>query len=167
MAFQGKARTDVYGTPQETPESHSEAKGENKVARLFNFLIPFLLCSCSFQLATVRYVVDGDTIRLGSGEYVRYLCLDTPEIHHPRKPPEIEGYQARDMNRQLLDRTVILELHGRDRYGRILAVVYSRGRNVNQALADANPAWVQTKWSPKLCKEVLHENRLPVLPNRK
>ena len=28
----------------------------------------------------VDYVVDGDTIRLGSGTYVRLIGIDTPEV---------------------------------------------------------------------------------------
>ncbi|KRE94025.1 hypothetical protein ASG76_11500 [Nocardioides sp. Soil774] len=30
--------------------------------------------------ASVAYVVDGDTIRLSSGTYVRLIGIDTPEV---------------------------------------------------------------------------------------
>src|SRR5438046_10686268 len=33
-------------------------------------------------------VVDGDTLLLQSGEHVRLIGVDTPEIKHPKKPVE-------------------------------------------------------------------------------
>jgi endonuclease YncB( thermonuclease family) len=34
-------------------------------------------------VAHVGYVVDGDTVRLMSGRYVRLIGYDTPEYGHP------------------------------------------------------------------------------------
>src|ERR1700730_8956901 len=54
---------------------------------------------------TVVRTVDGDTIyvRLGRGvEKVRYIGIDTPEVHHPTRGEEPGGREATDVNRRLL-----------------------------------------------------------------
>lgn len=76
--------------------------------------------------------VDGDTIyvRLATGvEKVRYIGVDTPEVHHPTRGEEPGGREATVVNRRLLgDRPVRLEtdVQLRDRYGRLLAYVWAR-----------------------------------------
>lgn len=62
--------------------------------------------------------VDGDTIQLGNGQYVRLLGYDTPEVGQC-------GYaQAKAKMASLIQGGVKLENRsGRDRYGRILAYV--------------------------------------------
>jgi len=76
--------------------------------------------------------VDGDTIyvRLATGvEKVRYIGVDTPEVHHPTRGEEPGGREAAVVNRRLLgDRPVRLEtdVQLRDRYGRLLAYVWAR-----------------------------------------
>src|SRR5260370_30062212 len=54
---------------------------------------------------TVVRTVDGDTIyvRLASGvEKVRYIGIDTPEVHHPTRGEEPGGREATEVNRRLL-----------------------------------------------------------------
>ena len=99
------------------------------------------LCHCSvvlnYQLARVKKVYDGDTILLTNGERVRYLYIDTPEIHHPRKPPEPYGYLAWHKNQELLKSGAVIlsyDLSRRDRYGRLLARVYSENKYLNAEL---------------------------------
>src|SRR5690348_5389008 len=81
---------------------------------------------------TVGRIVDGDTIyvRLTTGvEKVRYIGVDTPEVHHPTRGEEPGGREAAVVNRRLLgDRPVRLEtdVQLRDRYGRLLAYVWAR-----------------------------------------
>jgi len=76
--------------------------------------------------------VDGDTIyvRLATGvEKVRYIGVDTPEVHHPTRGEEPGAREAAVVNRRLLgDRPVRLEtdVQLRDRYGRLLAYVWAR-----------------------------------------
>jgi len=83
--------------------------------------------------ATVQVVriIDGDTIEVccvfGDRVKVRYIGIDTPEIHHPMKGVEPYGKEAVETNRKLVDgKTVRLEfdVEQRDKYGRILAYVY-------------------------------------------
>ena len=77
--------------------------------------------------AVIQRVIDGDTVVLSGGERVRYIGLDTPELHHPRKPVEWYAREAKEFNRQLVDGKPVrleLDVQKRDRYGRLLAYVY-------------------------------------------
>jgi micrococcal nuclease len=92
---------------------------------------------------TVVRVVDGDTVIVrgpgGSTEDVRLIGIDTPETVDPRRPVGCFGPEASAYAKHLLTgRRVLLrydrELH--DRYGRLLAYVYLRGKFVNAALVE-------------------------------
>lgn len=89
-------------------------------------------------------VIDGDTIRVAGLGRVRYTGIDTPEIKHPgRGEAEPYGYEAMEANRKLVEgKKVKLELDTgkRDRYGRILAYVYSGSVFVNAYLVEAGYA---------------------------
>jgi micrococcal nuclease len=90
----------------------------------------------------VEHVVDGDTVivRAGGGALrVRLLGIDTPETVDPDRPVGCFGPEASAYTKHLLTgRSVTLvydrELH--DRYGRLLAYVYLRGRFVNASLVE-------------------------------
>ncbi|MGG5817713.1 thermonuclease family protein [Falsiroseomonas sp. HW251] len=81
------------------------------------------------EAATCR-VTDGDSLVCGQ-ERVRIAGLDTPELHG-RCPQETAlARQARSRMRSLVARGVTLHPQGRDRYGRLLAVVVdARGTDV-------------------------------------
>lgn len=86
--------------------------------------------------ATVDAVLDGDTIRLSSGEKLRYIGVDTPEkLTHP---PECYAQEATRRNRKLVEgkRVALRKDHSEvDRYGRLLRYVYlADGRMVNELL---------------------------------
>lgn len=95
----------------------------------------------------VTAVLDGDTITVAGVGAVRYLGIDTPELHHPRKPVERFAARAAAMNRRLVaGRTVRLEtdVEERDAYGRLLAYVYVgddmvNARLVAEGMAEAYP----------------------------
>ncbi len=104
--------------------------------------------------ATVQVVrvIDGDTIQVccvfGDRENVRYIGINTPEIHHPMKGVEHFGKEASEANRKLVDgKTVRLEfdVQEQDRYGRLLAYVYlEEGTFVNAWLVENGYAMVMT-----------------------
>jgi micrococcal nuclease len=87
--------------------------------------------------------VDGDTVwvRLASGvEKVRYIGIDTPEVHHPTRGEEPGGRAATEINRGLVgDRPVRLEpdVQLRDRHGRLLAYVWVRRADGVEVMANA------------------------------
>jgi micrococcal nuclease len=100
--------------------------------------------------ADVVRIVDGDTIHVRVGdrvEKVRYIGVNTPEVHHPTRGEEPGGRQASDVNRTLVDgRRVQLELDVRlrDRYGRLLAYVWVADVMVNAELVRLGYAQVMT-----------------------
>jgi len=92
--------------------------------------------SASGGSATVRVdrVVDGDTAKVfyeGDDDYVRYIGIDTPESVKPGYPVECYGEEASRFNAKLLARhptvKLVFDKEQRDRYGRLLAYVYSGG----------------------------------------
>ena len=81
--------------------------------------------------AKLGYVVDGDTIRLANGQYVRLIGVDTPERGRPY-------YQAAKINLDLLvgGRIQLVNpasVDDVDRYGRLLRYVRDGGRDTGLA----------------------------------
>jgi len=74
--------------------------------------------------------VDGDTVHVrlvDRIEKVRYIGINTPEVHHPTRGEEPGGRAATEINRGLVGgRAVRLEpdVQLRDRYRRLLAYVW-------------------------------------------
>jgi micrococcal nuclease len=95
-------------------------------------------------------VVDGDTVHVRVGdrvEKVRYIGVNTPEIHHPTKGEEPGGREAHAVNRRLVEgKRVRLELdvQARDRYGRLLAYVWLGEIMINAELVRLGYAQVMT-----------------------
>ncbi len=78
------------------------------------------------ESATVLRVVDGDTVELASGQKLRYIGIDTPEIVAPGKPVECFGREAQNENKRLVEgKTIKLEkdISETDKYGRLLRYV--------------------------------------------
>lgn len=99
--------------------------------------------SCGPSTGVVAEVIDGDTIVLDSGEKIRYLMVDTPEITHGLN--ECYGLEARDFNSSLvLGYKVRLEydVQCTDAYDRLLAYVYVDNREVNSLLVERGYACV-------------------------
>lgn len=94
--------------------------------------------TCGPATGVVKNVVDGDTIDLVSGERVRYLLVDTPELRGERGP-DCFAVEATRINRDLvLGREI--ELHYdrvcHDRFGRLLAYVTLGGVDINRRLVE-------------------------------
>jgi len=84
----------------------------------------------------VKYVHDGDTIRLMDGRKVRLIGINAPEVAYDDKPGQPLGREAgRALSRLTKGQHVALR-YGRekkDRYGRLLAHVYlADQRNVQE-----------------------------------
>jgi micrococcal nuclease len=99
---------------------------------------------------TVVRIVDGDTIYVQLAdrvEKIRYIGVNTPEIHHPTRGEEPGGREAAAVNRRLVGaRHVRLELdvRTRDRHGRLLAYVWAGDMMVNAELVRLGYAQVMT-----------------------
>ena len=111
---------------------------------------PTLVHASSLAEALVVRVVDGDTIHVrvdGHLEKVRYIGVNTPEVHHPSKGEEPGGREAHAVNRRLVEgKRVRLELdvQSRDRYGRLLAYVWIGDTMINAELVRLGYAQVMT-----------------------
>jgi micrococcal nuclease len=97
------------------------------------------------QLARIDHVADGDTVDLTSGQRVRLVQIDTPEVYFS---PECYGEQASRMTKRLLPRGTPVRLYREptadavDRYGRLLRYVFRvrDGLNVNVRLVRVGAA---------------------------
>lgn len=99
--------------------------------------------ACGPTEAVVARVIDGDTVELQSGERVRYLLVDTPEITNGKN--DCFGPEARDFNRDLVEGKEIAlsyDVECEDAYGRLLAYVELEGRDVSRLLVDRGFACV-------------------------
>jgi len=123
-----------------------------KIWLLAIIFLVLLACGCQSPPDTVRVtrVIDGDTIIIAGDYRVRYIGIDTPEIH-----PEVEafGLEAWQANCELVEGKVIRlekDVSEVDKYGRLLRYVYVDDVFVNaelvrQGLAQAKAYHPDTK----------------------
>jgi micrococcal nuclease len=138
----------------QTPPGRDHEGGERRSARIVRESVrgglismvgavaALLLGGCGHaatrdRIGVVSAVVDGDTIVVRGVGTVRYIGIDTPELHHPAKPLQRLARRARDENRRLVlgqAVRIVRDREQRDRYGRLLGYVYVGDRMVNAAL---------------------------------
>jgi len=128
----------------------------------------------NYDNVTVNRVVDGDTLQLASGERVRLIGIDTPELHESgklerdsqrsgqdKKAIQQLGELAYEFTRKLVEgKQVRLEFDAekKDKYGRLLAYVYlPDGTFVNAEIVKQGYASLMTippnvKYSDSLLK---------------
>ncbi|OGK41215.1 hypothetical protein A3A74_04185 [Candidatus Roizmanbacteria bacterium RIFCSPLOWO2_01_FULL_35_13] len=99
-------------------------------------VIPTLIASQSavsakpgaeLYLVKVARVIDGDTIKLETGQTVRYIGIDTPETKHPQKKLQCFGKEAMEKNKELVEGKLVRlekDISETDRYWRLLRYVY-------------------------------------------
>lgn len=98
---------------------------------------------CGPSRAEVAKVIDGDTILLTTGEKVRYLMIDTPEITNGKH--DCYGQDARDYNASLVlgqEIELTYDVECKDVYGRLLAYVEAPDGEVNTLLVERGYACV-------------------------
>lgn len=102
------------------------------VIAVLSTLAALLVVAAPANAASVDYVVDGDTVRLQSGVYVRMIGIDTPEVGQcgyraaKRKLDQWVGGEARLVNPAGVD--------NQDHYGRLLRYVHDSGRDTGLGL---------------------------------
>ncbi len=101
----------------------------------------------------VSKAVDGDTVEVktstGKTETVRFIGIDTPETHDPRKAVQCFGTVAAAKTKQLVEgKTVRLETDpsgdDHDKYKRLLRYVYLGDTFINQYLVQQGYAFAYT-----------------------
>lgn len=83
-------------------------------------------------LYRVSEVIDGDTIRVDMGgktEDVRFIGVDTPELHHPKRPVQCFAQAAKEFTANMIGQNRVRleadpEDDNRDLYNRLLRYVY-------------------------------------------
>lgn len=88
-------------------------------------------------LVKVVNVVDGDTIKVETGETVRYIGIDTPETVHPDKPVQCYGKEASNKNTELVEGKVVeleKDVSEKDKYGRLLRYIWLDDVLINEVL---------------------------------
>jgi len=111
------------------------------------------VCAAPSERYRVLRVYDGDTILVsGAGErkVIRLLGIDAPETSKGKGKPGQPYSRAaqRHLAGLILDRTVTLVAYGKDRYHRLLAVVYCEFRDINHAMIEAGLAEVYRGRTP-------------------
>ena len=93
-----------------------------------SILIPLIIAISAYgQNFIVKKVIDGDTLLLTNGEYVRLIGVDTPETKHPEKPVEYFGKEAYLFTKNMVEGKEVrlqYDWQRRDKYNRLLAYVY-------------------------------------------
>lgn len=98
---------------------------------------------CGPSSAIVASVIDGDTIVLDSGQKVRYLMVDTPEITQGKH--DCYGEEARKYNEDLVlgqEVTLTYDEQCKDSYDRLLAYVEAPDGELNSLLVERGFACV-------------------------
>jgi micrococcal nuclease len=96
------------------------------------------------EKTTVVRVVDGDTIEITSGQRVRYIGMDTPEL---TGTVGCYAQEAANKNKELVEGKEIemeKDVSETDRYGRLLRYIYVNGVMVNETLVKDGYAQVAT-----------------------
>lgn len=79
------------------------------------------------QKVKVLRVIDGDTIEIEGNIKLRYIGINTPELHDPKKPVECFGQVASDENKKLVEGKEIYiqrDVSETDKYKRLLRYVW-------------------------------------------
>ncbi|MCP4682298.1 MAG: hypothetical protein GY864_08180 [Desulfobacterales bacterium] len=112
-------------------------------------LASFCLSLTPIPFHEVKYVYDGDTIRLDNGEHIRYLGINAPEMARKDKTAEFLARPAREFNRKLVGNALVrleYDQEKRDRYNRLLAFVFlENGDMVNALMVRKGFAHVMSK----------------------
>jgi micrococcal nuclease len=132
----------------------------NRLTTLLFFVIIVLLCinPCYGKEYVVKKVIDGDTIQLESGETVRYIGIDAPELYIKEGGSEFYAKEAARFNKKLVFlKRVKLEFDDerQDSHGRMLAYVFVKNTFVNAELVRQGYAKVMVKPPNTKYKDVL------------
>ena len=97
----------------------------------------------SVTFAKVTRVIDGDTIVIDTGDHVRYIGMNTPEL----ETSQCYATEASEINKNLvLGKTVKLvkDVSETDKYERLLRIVYIGDQMIDDELVKDGSAKVMT-----------------------
>ncbi len=109
----------------------------------------------------VAYIFDGDTFATATGERIRLLGINAPEVTHGSEPGQVMGNAATRGLKSLIAGKIVrlgFDVQRRDMYGRTLAQIWLRdgtwvnGEMVRLALAHVYTFTPNLHWAEKLLK---------------
>lgn len=118
----------------------------------------------------VKRVIDGDTIELENKQIVRYIGVDSPELHHPKKSVECFASASAEFNRKLVEgKTVRLEkdVSETDKYKRLLRYVYVDQVFINKKLVDEGYAYAATFPPDVKFADLFRQSQQEAMENKK
>jgi len=108
-----------------------------------NSLNPQIEPTFTATYAKVTRVIDGDTIVIDTGQHIRYIGMNTPEL----ETNDCFATEASEINKNLvLGKEVRLEkdINDTDKYGRLLRYVYVGNLFIDDELVKDGAAKVET-----------------------
>jgi micrococcal nuclease len=101
--------------------------------KLIILITQIILISCLANAVKVKRVIDGDTFETDSGEKVRLIGINSPEIS------DVYGVESKNYLIKLISgKTIVLlsdvKSHDRDRYNRLLRYVDLNGVDINKKM---------------------------------
>ena len=111
-------------------------------------------------------VIDGDTIVIG-GQSIRLEGIDAPEVaqfcHRADGRTWPCGRVAMKALKALIgNNDVVCDSNGTDKYGRVLAVCFADGRDLNATMVTAGLAWAFVRYSQTYTGEEIEARRARV-----
>ena len=145
-----------------------------KNVRSVVWVIFILLMTAGYSPAqtvySVKWVDDGDTIVLSTGQRIRYLGINAPEIDHVDQMAQPYGYKAKSFNKNLvMYRRIRLEFDTEryDQYGRMLAYIFlPDGSFVNSRLLQNGLAFYLYHWPSVKYEKILYKAQLEAMASR-
>lgn len=130
----------VKNTVNKSVETVENIVGKNNNENIINKIIP-----TEKNEYKVLYVSDGDTIavkkiekKVITGELlkVRLFGIDAPETKQDY------GYESKmALMSMIKDKNIKLEIKNKDKYGRLVGIVYCDGKNINEEMVKGGHAW--------------------------
>ncbi|AJC86073.1 thermonuclease family protein [Campylobacter sp. RM16704] len=105
----------------------------------------------SYVEAKIINILDGDTIEAQFYEKkhkIRLFGIDAPENDQAYGKTSMQF-----LSTIILNKEVILNIKGEDKYGRILAILYLKDRDINQVMVKNGFAWAYEYYSDLYLKE--------------
>jgi micrococcal nuclease len=117
----------------------------------------------NIEYSFVKRVIDGDTIELVNGQYVRYIGINTPELKDKRENLKFFAQKAYEVNKNLvLNKKVKLvkDVSQTDHYGRLLRYVFVDDIFVNLYLVKQGYAYAVSYPPDVKYQDLLKESQI-------
>lgn len=136
-----------------TKPTHLQLISRLAVALLLVFMSELSVAQAQ-EFVRVKRVVDGDTIVLETGERVRLLGVNTPEVSHRKKFVEAFGKDASEFTRRMVEGKLVrieadLPASKKDKHSRIFAYVFLEdGTHLNAEIIRQGYGFAESSWPP-------------------